>query len=181
MTFEGLACRPNAKFAPRSAAAGPSLSGSGGPGRSGGRSHVACRAGRDVATCRVLTTSRAGAGAALHGPHTSKLPQLAVSTAVEARWHAAGAPRSVAGECRRWRPASGQRGLLLRREAMARAPRSWALRLLGSARLQSTGLLSAADEHMRASPTTRRLAARPVVTSLDGVVESVDPHGKRGR
>ena len=174
MTFEGLACRPNAKFAPRSAAAGPSLSGSGGSGRSGGR--PVSRAGRhgvhpqhSWSTTHVRTL------------YTERVRPSSRATAGQHARHATACASTSAAANRRRAEAVADPGHLVRREAMARAPRSRALRLLGSARLQSTGLLSAADEHMRASPTTRRLAARPVVTSLDGVVESVDPHGKRGR
>ena len=69
----------------------------------------------------------------------------------------------------------------MRREVPARAPRKRALRLLGSAQLQSSGLLSVADEHMRASPPTSRLGTRSVVTSPDDAAQSTNIRAESGR
>ena len=77
--------------------------------------------------------------------------------------------------------AGGQHGLIVRREVPARAPRKRALRLLGSAQLQSSGLLSVADEHTRASPPTSRLGTRSVVTSPDDAAQSTDIRAESGR
>jgi len=69
----------------------------------------------------------------------------------------------------------------VRREVLARAPRKRALRRLGSAQLPSSGLLSATDEHMRASPPTSRLGTRSVVTSPDDAAQSTNIRAESGR
>ena len=69
----------------------------------------------------------------------------------------------------------------MRREVLARAPRKRALRRLGSAQLQPSGLLSAADEHMRGSPPTSRLGTRSVVTSPDDATQGTNIRAESGR
>ena len=64
----------------------------------------------------------------------------------------------------RWRRAR-QPGRRLDREELARAPRKRELGLLGVVSLQPSGLLSATDEHVRASPPTILLGARFVSRS----------------